>query len=311
MSKIYLLGHKNPDTDAIITPLVYEFYLKSIGQDAEAIKIGPINKETEFLLKELELNRPRRVDSLPAGSKVFLLDHNEKRQSIDNIDKLEIIGLIDHHKIGDFITSNPLFVRMDTLGSSCSVLHHFFKEKWFDVPANIAKAMISAIISDTLFFRSPTTTDEDKKIVEELNKIAWIEDLEEYSLNMFNAKSNLWDIPANEIVKMDFKEFDMWNKRVWLGVMETTNPGYALWRKDEILEAMEYIKKQDELDIILFFSIDILNQINTAFVLWEKEKHILKEVFDIESNEQLADLGNRISRKKQIVPQLGEYFMGK
>jgi len=311
MSKIYLFGHKNPDTDAILAPLVYEQFLKAQWKDVEAVKIGPVNKEAEFILDYVGFDKPRRVDTLPKGSKVFLLDHNEVKQSIDNLNELEVVGLIDHHNFGGFMTSKPIYARVEILGCTCSVLYKIFREHGYDIPPKIAKLMISAIISDTLFFRSPITTEDDRIIVKELNEIAKIEDLEKYSLEMFNVKSDLWDIPAEELIKIDFKKYDVGKTRMAIGVMETTNPGYALGRKDEILEAMVMIKKQEELDFILFSIFDILNEINTSFVLDGYEEKVVSDVFGATTNEHLADLGMRISRKKQLVPDLTEYFYNK
>jgi len=308
MTKIYLFGHKSPDTDSILAPLVYEDYLKSKNQDAEAVKLWPINNESKFILDYVWVEKPRRVNTLPEGSHVFLLDHNEKIQSIDNIDELEVIGLIDHHSFGNFLTSKPIFARVEPLACTMTVLYKIFKEENHKISPEMAKLMISGIISDTLFFRSPTTTEFDKEVVKELNNIANIPDLEKYSLDMFNAKSDLWDISAQEVVKMDFKEYDMNKTRLGTWVIETTNPGYALWRKNEILEAMDMIKKQDELDIILFSIIDILNGINTTFVLDSAEEKVISDVFGATTNNHLADLGRRISRKKQIIPELTDYF---
>ncbi len=308
MSKIHLVWHKNPDTDSILSPLVYEHFLKSQWHDAEAIKIWPMNNESLFILEKLGFKKPRRVDTLPAGSKVFLLDHNTKKQAIDNLDELEVVWLVDHHNFGWFSTSKPIFARLETLGCTNSILYKMFKETDYEIPQDIAKLMISAIISDTLYFRSPTTTQEDIQIVEDLNQIAQIEDLEQRSLEMFNAKSDLGDMSANKLVKFDFKEFDVNSTRMAIGVLETTNPDYSLGRKEEILEAMQNIKQQEELDFILLCVIDILNETNTAFVLWQKEEKVIKDVFSAESKDNIADLWNRISRKKQIIPVLTDYF---
>lgn len=308
---IYLVWHKNPDTDSILSTIVYKYLMTQLGHKTEAIKIGPINNETKFILENVDMSRPRRVDTLPTGSKVFLLDHNAKKQAIDNIDELEIVGLIDHHNFGGFSTNKPIYARLETVGCTNTILYKLFKEHGILPSPEIAKLMISAIVSDTLLFRSPTTTEEDKAIVAELNKIAKIEDIEQRGLDMFNAKSDLWDISAIEIVKKDFKNFDVNGTRLAIWVMETTNPGYALNRKSEILEAMAHIKKEDELDFILFSIVDILNEVNTAFVLDVAAEKIISDVFGAETNEHLADLWNRISRKKQIVPNLTKYFNNK
>ena len=288
--KIYVFGHKNPDTDSILAPLVYAQFLRDQGHDAEAVKIGPINNESAFILEYVGVEKPRRVDTLPAGSKIFLVDHSEKAQTIDNIHELDLVGIVDHHNLGGLSSAKPLFARIEPLACTMSVMWKVFKDHSYVPSQDMAKLMISAIISDTLFYRSPTTTEEDKKIIQELNTIAQIEDLEKYSLDMFNAKSDLGDISAEDILTKDFKEYEINGTRLAIGVMETTNPGYALNRKDEILAAMQRVKDRDELNFILFTAIDILNGINTAFVLGDYEAQVLKDVFGAETNEQLADM---------------------
>lgn len=239
---------------------------------------------------------------------MFLVDHSEKVQTIDNIHELELIGIVDHHNLGGLTSNKPLFARIEPLACTMSVMYKVFKEHNYTPSQDMAKLMISAIISDTLYFRSPTTTEEDKTIVEELNMIAQIADLEGYSLDMFNAKSDLGDISAEDILTKDFKQFDMNGKRISIGVMETTNPAYALNRKEDILSAMERVKNRDELDFILFSIVDILNEVNTAFVLEGSDQDVIKATFGADTVDNIADLGNRVSRKKQIVPDLQRYF---
>lgn len=308
MSKIYVFGHKNPDTDSILSPLVYTRFLQDMGKEAEAVKLGTPSKEAEFILSRVWLQKPRRVDTLPAWSHVFLVDHNERNQTIDNIDELHIVGLVDHHNFGNFLTAHPISARVEPLGCTCSVLYRIFQEQGYTPGQDIAQLMLSAIISDTLFFRSPTTTDEDKRIVHELNKIAGIQELETYSLDMFDAKSDLGDMPAKELVLLDCKAFAVGATKFAIGVMETTNPGYALGRKNEILAAMEEVKKELGVEILLFSVIDILNERNLTFVMWAAEAQVVADVFGAETKENIADLGNRVSRKKQMIPQLTDYF---
>jgi len=309
MSKIYLIWHKNPDTDAILAPIVYAEYLKHQWYDAEAIKIGPANNESLFILNYVWIPKPRRVDKLPAGSQIYLLDHSEKAQTIQNIDELEVIGLVDHHNFGWLTTSKPIFARVEPLACTMSVMYKIFKENNYLPTQKMAILMVSAIISDTLYFRSPTTTEEDKVILEELNQIAKIEDIEKYSLEVFNAKSDLWDISTEEVVMKDFKIYDVSDSRMAIGVMETTNPNYAMTRKDEILKILGEIKAREELDFILFSVVDILNQKNIGMVLGENESNILQKALEVKTDDNnIADLGSRLSRKKELVPPLTEYF---
>lgn len=237
-----------------------------------------------------------------------MVDHSEKAQTIENIHELDLIGIVDHHNLGGLTSTKPIFARIEPLACTMSIMFKSFKEKSYTPSQSMAKLMISALISDTLFYRSPTTTAEDKKIMEEINAIAQIQDLEKYSLEMFNAKSDLGDMSAEDILTIDFKAFEANGHRFGIGVMETTNPAYALKRQEELLLAMKHKKQSDELEFVLFCVVDILNEVNTAFVLGEGEEKLLENVFGAKTHNKLADLGNRLSRKKEILPPLQDYF---
>lgn len=200
-------------------------------------------------------------------------------------------------------------MRIEPVGCACTVIYSIFKEKGYTPDATIARLMISAIISDTLYFRSPTTTSFDHQAIEELNKIAHIADLEAYSMEMFNAKSDLGDITVRDLIMMDYKNFDAGNKKFGAGTVETTNPEFALSRKQEILLMLKEIKAEQNLDFILLSVVDILQEKNISLVADENDAHIVKEVFGAETRDGLADLGNKISRKKQIAAPLSQYFM--
>lgn len=305
---IYVFGHKTPDTDSIVSSMVYTQFLASKWLEVKNIKLWEINNETKFILDKAWVQAPETVMNLEVGSKVFLLDHNENSQTIDNIAELELVGIVDHHKIGSLSTKDPIEVRFEKLGSSASLVYKIMKENEATPTKTQALLLLSAIISDTLFFRSPTTTEDDKVYVQELNKIAEISNLEAYSLEMFNAKSDLWDIAVEDLIKLDYKEFDFSGVKAWVGTIETTNPWYTLGRKEEVIAWMKKIKTESGLDFILLSVVDILNETNTTFVVGELEEKAVQEVFGAATTDNLADLGNRLSRKKQIVPQLTEYF---
>lgn len=169
--------------------------------------------------------------------------------------------------------------------------------------------MVSAIISDTLYFRSPTTTEFDRTAIAELNKIAKIEDLEAYSMEMFNAKSDLGDISIRDLITLDYKTFEAGNKKFGIGSVETTSPAFALSKKDEIVNDLNALKSEQNLDFIMLSVIDILNEVNTTIVANENDAHIIKEVFAAETADHIAPLGNRLSRKKQLAAPLSEYFI--
>ena len=304
----YIFGHTNPDTDSILSAILYSNFLNKKSIESKAIKLGKINNETKFILEKFNIEVPETVTELEKDSEVILVDHNEDIQSIKNIEELNIDMIIDHHRF-DIKIDKPLNIRAEKLGSTCSVLYKIFKEQGYEVSKDEAGLLISGIISDTLYFRSPTTRDEDKQIVEELNKIAELEDLEKYSLEIFDAKSDLGEMEVEKIVKMDYKEFVLKGEKYGIGVIETTNPDYIFGRKEEVVNALNEIKKKDGLKGIMVSVIDILNEHNKTIVPDKHEAEILQAVFDgkeIEHN--VYSLGPVLSRKKQILPELEKHL---
>lgn len=303
-----VIWHKIPDTDSVVSAIVAASYFNKLWIEATACILGEINNETRFLLEYAGEASPKLIESLPWWSIVCLVDHNENSQTIDNIWDLKLFWIIDHHKFWWLSTSNPMYVRTEPLCSTASIVYKIMKENNIEISKSEAILLIWAIISDSLYFRSPTSTDEDKNIILNLNEIAKIHNLEEFSLKLFEAKSDLWDISAHDLVKVDFKEFEVnWNK-LWIWVIETTNPSYSLNRKEELLKAMEEIKLSTSLNYILLSVVDILDEKNTTFVLSEKEIDLVKSVFGIDTKDNIANLWKVLSRKKQIIPQITDYL---
>lgn len=307
---MFVLGHKNPDTDAILSAMLYAKFAHACGKEATAIRLGEMNNETAYCLAQLGREAPELVTALPTGTEVVLTDHNEKSQTIDNIDELVIKGIIDHHKC-TITTSEPTEIIIVPIASTCSVIYWLRTAMGLVVPADVAKAMIMGILSDTLFFRSPTTTAYDKKITEELRVIAGVasmEEVEALSLEMFAAKSDLGDIAVRNLITLDYKVFETNGKRFGVGSIETTNPGYALGRKEEILTDLIALKAEQSLDLVFASVVDILAEKNTAIVASPEDAAVIKQVFGADTIDGLADLGNRISRKKQIAGPLTDYY---
>ncbi len=303
----YITGHKSPDTDCTCSSIVYGEYLNQKGIKNKVIKLEDLNNETKFVLEKFEVKEPETMTSLKENSKVILMDHNEEKQSIDNRDKYKIVQIIDHHKF-EFSVKEPLFIRTEPIGATCSIVAKMFFEENLKLSKTNASLLISSILSDTLNFKSPTTTKEDIKIVKKLNEIVQIENLDKYSLEMFNAKSDLGDMLIDKLVKLDYKEFNFNGKKIGIGFMETTNPSYGLNRKDEIIEELKRVKKNDNLDYVFLSIIDILEEKNFTLFSDEFEEELLKKVFDANISNGVASLGRVLSRKKQIVPKLEVYF---
>lgn len=299
----YVLWHQNPDSDSFCSAVVYAKYL-----EVTPVVLWGANTETKFIFENLWIDYPETVSSLPAWSKIHLVDHNEAWQSLENRNECEILSVVDHHKIWDFSTSWPLMMRVEPVGCTCTILYEMFVQTGYTIWKQDAVLMISAIMSDTLYFRSPTTTDRDRYAVEALLPISWIVDLDVYTSKMFDAKSDLSSYSAIEIVQMDAKQFEFEWTKIGIWVMETTNPESALQIKESLLEAIKKAKSDREVQYMLFCVIDILNEHNTTFVIGEDEESLLKNVFEIETINNIADMWSRISRKKQLAKPLAEYF---
>lgn len=304
---LYVLWHKSPDTDAILSAILYAKFVQLQWFEAKPIRLWDLNNETIFVLKTLWWEAPELVTSLPAGSLVALTDHNEKSQTIDNIDDLKIQAIIDHHKCS-LQTSEPIEIIIKPIASTCSVIYWLWKNAWLQITQDVARAMMMWIMSDTLYFRSPTTTQYDQFIFNELQEIAQLDNPEQTSLDMFTAKSNLWNISVRDLVTMDYKEFEVHGKKFAAGTIETTNPDYALGRKNEIVVDLFALKQESKLDMIMLCVVDILNERNTTITPTEQDAQVIKAVFGADTYDHAADLGNRISRKKQIAPLLTDYF---
>lgn len=299
----YVVWHKSPDTDSFCSAVVYANFL-----GATPVVLWNANTETAFVFKNLSIAYPEVVSVLPQWSKVHLVDHNEAWQSLENRSECEILSVVDHHKIADFSTSWPLMMRVEPVGCTCTILYEMFVQSWYTIPQNDAVLMISAIMSDTLYFRSPTTTDRDCYAVEALLPVAGIVNLDIYVSQMFDAKSDVsWYTPL-EIVQMDAKQFEFNGIKVGIWVMETTNPESALQLKNSLIEAVRETKAARWVQYMLFCVIDIINEHNTTFVIGQEEEELLKNVFQIETSNNVADMWWRISRKKQIVKFLDKYF---
>lgn len=313
----YIIGHQNPDTDTICSAIVYEDFLTQKGVEAKAFALGHLNNETKFVFEKFGVTEPEHVHELPKDSEIILLDHNEEGQSISNLKDLDIVEIIDHHKV-KIETDKPISIYIEPVGSSCTIIAKKYlelgvpSEEWgvafLTLSKTNASLLIAGIISDTLFFRSPTTTEIDKDIVEKLNEIAQIEDLEKFSLEMFNAKSDLGDMPTEELIKLDYKIFEFNGDNYGVGVMETTNKDYGISRKKEIIEKMKEIKEKDGLKGVFFSIIDILGEKSYTLTSSNEETEIFTKIFGAENQDGVLFVNNLVSRKKQIVPKFKEYL---
>ncbi len=307
----YVVGHQNPDTDSYAAAIVTAWYLNEINEDqwhAGAVFLGDPNGETRFLLEKVWLTPTKPIQELPEWSHLVLVDHNEASQSIPNREKYVIDMVIDHHKVADFSTSAALSMRLEPVACTCTILAEMMLENVVVPPVGIAELMIGAIISDTLFWRSPTTTQRDRNAVARLNEITRIDDLEMYSIDMFDAKSDLSWLTPEQIIRYDYKTFDLHGNTMWIWVFETTNSQKLFDIKEDLIDAIHDVKEKDWIKQLLFCVVDIIQKKNIAFAVSESEVEIVQWAFAASVEDGIADLWERVSRKKTIVPPIDEWF---
>ncbi|TQR07298.1 manganese-dependent inorganic pyrophosphatase [Psychrobacillus soli] len=305
MEKVLVFGHKNPDTDTITSAIVYAHLKNAIGVEAEAVRLGEVNNETKFALEKFGFEAPRLIENVASeAKKVILVDHNEKQQSADGIEEVQVTEVIDHHRIANFETAEPLYYRAEPVGCTATILNKIYKEKGIEIPANIAGLMLSAIVSDSLLFKSPTCTEEDIVAARELEKIAGV-NAEEYGLAMLKAGADLSDKSLEDLLSLDAKEFSMGDHKVVIAQVNAVDVNDVMGRQAELEELIHRAIEEQELDLFFFVVTDILNNDSVALALG---KLALKAeaAFGVNFENNIALLKGVVSRKKQVVPALTE-----
>ncbi|MBS7576693.1 MULTISPECIES: manganese-dependent inorganic pyrophosphatase [unclassified Enterococcus] len=309
MSKILVFGHQNPDTDAIASSIAFANWERQVaGADAEAVALGELNEETLFALEYFKIAAPRLVKraSDEGVKEVILTDHNEFQQSIEDIRDLTIVGVVDHHRIANFETANPLFFRAEPVGSASSIIARMYKEANLEITKELAGLMLSAIISDTLLLKSPTTHQTDIPLAKELAEIAGV-DLEVYGLELLKAGTNLATKSASELIDLDAKTFELNGQNVRVAQVNTVDINEVLGRQDELESAIkEAIVTNGWTDFVLMIT-DIVNS-NSEILAIGNHQDKVEAAFNFELKENHAFLAGAVSRKKQVVPQLTESF---
>ena len=303
MNKTISIGHKNPDTDSALSAiLVSRFGEKIFGLDIEAVTADSVNNETEYILNLLKIKKPRILKKIK-NEKVILVDTTEPSQIIDGLTEENLTAIIDHHNLGGLKSMKPIYARIEPLGCTGSVIYKILREKNIKIDKVSATLMIACIMADTLNFHSPTSTDEDKKIFRELNKIAKL-DIKKFVKNLFAAKSSLKGISIKDIIGKDYKKFEMGKSKVGIGVWETTNPESVNLQKDKIIKALIDKKKKEKMDYMFFAVVDIIKNSSYLYVIGNKEEMLAKKIFNNKTRENIMLLKKIVSRKKQLVPVL-------
>jgi len=313
MTELYVVGHKNPDTDSVCSAISFAHLLnewkrtkkmeKVMRLDFEAVPAvqGELNAETKFVLEKFGFKTPQKLLDA-TGKKIALVDHTEKAQSLDNLEKGEIVAIVDHHKLGDITTPNPIFFMALPVGCTATVLKILYDKTGIDVPRNIAGIMLASILSDTVIFKSATTTELDKKVAEELAKIAEIEDMIKFGIEVKAKLSELTGMSAKEIVMRDFKDFVMGGKKVGIGQIELLDLSLIENKKDEIYS--ELLKKKSEGYHSVFLMLTDIMKEGTELLVVTDEPKIVEKAFGKRLEGRSVWLDKVMSRKKQVVPPL-------
>ncbi|MDP4962029.1 MAG: manganese-dependent inorganic pyrophosphatase [Mycobacterium sp.] len=307
MSKTLIFGHRNPDTDSICSALAYADLKTRTGADVEAVRLGSVSAETQFVLDAFNTAPPRLVESVAAeASHVILVDHNERQQSAIDIDDVTIAEVIDHHRIANFETAGPLYYRAEPVGCTSTIVFKMFKESGVAVSPQIGGLMLSAIVSDTLLLKSPTCTPEDVAAAQELAPIAGV-DLQTYGLQLLKAGASLRERSIAQLISTDSKEFPMGRAKVEIAQVTAVDVDEVLCRQDELEAAMRDTIAAKGLDLFLFVITDILNNDSIAVALGPRAAAV-EAAFGVTLENNRALLIGVVSRKLQIVPVLTDTF---
>lgn len=299
MEEVIVFGHKSPDTDTICSAIVMaDLQTKIRGKKVTPCRLGEINEETKFALKKFNAEAPKFIEKVEEGQKVILVDHNEFSQSVEGIENAKIEAVVDHHRINNFETSEPLFYYAQPVGCTSTILFELYSSNNIKIPAQMAGLMLSAIISDTLLLKSPTTTEKDKKALEALAKIADV-DVNIYGLEMLKAGTNLDKYTEDELIRLDAKKIEKEDIKYVIAQVNTVSIPDILKRKEKIEQEINKEILAKGLSLFVFVITDIINSNSEAIVLGDRTDVIAKS-YEIKDN--IAVMPGVVSRKKQILP---------
>ena len=301
MNKLYVFGHTKPDTDSIASAIVFARLQKVLGIDAVAYKLGEVNKETKYALKTFEVEEPQTLTSVDENCDVALVDNNEFSQSVSGIEKAHVKMVVDHHKI-KLETVEPIYFITEPLGCTCTILYKLYKQNEVDIDSQTAGLMLSAIISDTLLFKSPTCTEQDKEIAKKLAKIAGV-DIESYGKEMLTAGTDISDFTPFQVINIDSKEFNDKNAKFEISQVNAVDLDSVFSRQSELEDAINKEIKEKNLDFYMFAATDILNA-NSKIIAIGNKADTVEKAFGVNLENNTAMLKNVVSRKKQMLPNI-------
>lgn len=298
---ILVFGHKNPDTDTICSAIAYAELKRKLGKDVKAVRLGEVNEETKFVLDYFKVEKPELIESV-SGKEIMLVDHNERTQTADGFEEAKVLELVDHHRISNFNVDEPLYVRMEPVGCTATIILKLFKENNLLPSPTTAGLMLSAIVSDTLLFKSPTCTECDVKAGKELAEIAGV-NVEEYGLEMLKAGTALGGKSEAELINMDMKIFEVDGSKIGVAQVNTVNEAELLERKEKLLVEINNIIKKEGLKFFIFAITNILSNDSTGIVAGDGNA-VIEKAFNEKIDNNLIALKGVVSRKKQIIPPL-------
>jgi manganese-dependent inorganic pyrophosphatase len=300
-----VFGHKSPDTDSTGSPIIWAWYLNEVKSiAAEAVLLGEPNTEAAFVLKRWDCPKPRIVSDIADGTRAVIVDTNNPAELPANINALDVVAIIDHHKlVGGIETRGPIDITIRPLACTATLLHDLMGSDTAQMPDWVKGLMLSCILSDTLEFRSPTTTPHDRSVAEKLAAELRVA-IPAYAAELFEAKSDVGAFSDAELLRMDSKEYTVAGKELRISVLETTAPKLILDRKASLMAAMSGVAQEDGADQVLLFVVDILNEEATLLVPNDLVKQMAEASFGVKVSGDTVVLPGVMSRKKQIIPSL-------
>ncbi|KRM35380.1 inorganic diphosphatase PpaC [Limosilactobacillus pontis DSM 8475] len=311
MEKELVFGHQKPDTDAITAAMAFSYFQNQLGYETEAVALGEPNDETKFALNKFGMQAPRVVKTVANEvDKVMLVDHNEPQQSVSDIDKVTVTHLVDHHRLANFNTAQPLWATLRPYGCVSTILTEMFQEKHINIPANLAGMMLSAIISDTLLLNSPTTTDHDREAVKYLAKVAGVADYKEYGVAMLKAGANVDAKDDATIVDGDAKTFELGGTKMRIGQVNAVELDDVFKRQDDLEKKMHELMDENGYQLFILIATNILNSDSELLVVGDDTDKVEEAFGHKLGDNKRMNLPGVVSRKKQVVPPLTKAFEG-
>ena len=309
MSKTYIIGHQKPDTDAVVAAMALKYLFTAAecfkNSQPEAVIADPLNPETAFLFEKFKVESPRLITAqdITEQDRVVLVDHNEETQRLAGLDQDQIVEIIDHHK-ANVNLPQPIFMTFKTWGSSTTIAYYLMKQNEVVPDKTLASLMLAAVLSDTVGYKSATTTDKDRELGQELAKLAGIEDVDAFTLEIFKAKSNVSSLTDEQIVRNDYKIFEF-GKKVFIDQLETVEQDIIIKdKKASLLKAMQAVKKSEGVDLLFVAITDILKVNTKLLILGDEEAKVAQQAFGGNTADSVLDIGPKMSRKKEIAPAL-------